>query len=159
MVKYSYNVKKVLYPMSKERKKILFLIILTDALALLTAILFALFFSPTKAATGESLAKCRFQELFSLYCPGCGGTRAVGHLFLFDFISSFKCYPPLYVGIGLLIWINALFIYSFKNGSLEYIKKRRYFEFLLIPASILLLFFVRNALLLLGIDTLGDILK
>ena len=142
--------------MTRERKRILLFLFVLDFSLIAFTLLFTVFFNPLEIIEKGTESSCIFQKLYGIYCPGCGGTRAVGYLLSFDLLNSFLHYPPLFVGIFLLIWLNSLFIYSFKKNSFYYIKKHKYYEFLLIPISILGLFFIRNILLHFGIDTLGD---
>jgi hypothetical protein len=52
---------------------------------------------------------CVFQELTGLYCPGCGGTRAVKALLKGDVITSILYHPLiLYV-----VFVSVLFIFSY----------------------------------------------
>lgn len=39
------------------------------------------------------LLPCAVQTLLGIYCPGCGGTRAVSALLRGDFLTSFLCHP------------------------------------------------------------------
>ncbi len=39
------------------------------------------------------LLPCAVQTLLGIYCPGCGGTRAVSALLHGDFLTSFLCHP------------------------------------------------------------------
>jgi len=144
--------------MSKTRKKLLFILILTDFSLLIFTVFFCHFFNPYEIIKTEEESMCIFQRLYGLYCPGCGGTRAVGYLLSFDFINSFIYYPPITVGIFLLFFVNVLLIISIKKDSFDPIRKHKYFEFLLIPASVILTFLLRNILLFWGIDFIGDIL-
>ena len=52
---------------------------------------------------------CLFQELTGLYCPGCGGTRAVKALLKGDVITSFL-YHPLIIYV---ILVAAIFAFSY----------------------------------------------
>lgn len=156
MIKFT---KKEVALLSGERKRIILIFALMNFSILLITLLFCMFFNPTELIKEEVDSNCIFQNLFGIYCPGCGGTRSLGYLLSFDFINSFLYYPPITVGIILILSVEFLLIKSFKKGNLEPIKKHRFFEFLLIPISILLTFLIRNLLLFCGVDFIGDILK
>lgn len=55
------------------------------------------------------LIPCMFQRLTGLYCPGCGGTRAVKAFFRGDILASIMLHPLVVYGSGLFIW------YMFSN--------------------------------------------
>lgn len=38
---------------------------------------------------------CAFRKAFGLYCPGCGGLRALEHFLHGEFIKSFFCHPAV----------------------------------------------------------------
>lgn len=106
-----------------------------------------------------------FKEIFftcpaslrHLYCPGCGGTRAVTSLFRMQLFSSFLYNPNLLLWIGMLLYtdIRSLTVF-FKTGEL----KRIYFTkkmFVIMMSVYLLNFVLRNLLLICwGIDFIGD---
>ena len=57
--------------------------------------------------------QCAFLTITHLYCPGCGGTRALQELIRFHFISSLLCNPLVLLGsLALLfydvLWVSAL---------------------------------------------------
>ncbi len=52
-----------------------------------------IFVRVTGIGISRILGGCAFHELTGLYCPGCGGTRAMRALFAGDIIRSF-CYHP-----------------------------------------------------------------
>ncbi len=55
---------------------------------------------------------CVFQELTGLYCPGCGGTRAVKALLRGDLGSSFLYHPlVLYCALLAIIFAVSYLIY------------------------------------------------
>ncbi len=144
--------------MTRERRKIILIFTLLNSLLLLFTLSFYFVFNPNDVIENGKNYTCIFQKLFNIYCPGCGGTRSLGYLFSFDLKESFIYYPPIFVGIFLILWVEILLLISFKKSSFEPIKKHKYFEFLLIPISIILTFLVRNILLYYGIDVIGDFL-
>lgn len=101
---------------------------------------------------------CTFQNLFHLYCPGCGGSRALRYLLTLRLPSAFLTYPPLFVGVGIIIYIEVLFIRGIILSDSLYIKRFKIKTLILFPLAAVLFFFIRNALLFVGIDFLGDIL-
>ena len=144
--------------MTRERRKTIFIFSILNLSVLLFSFLFFIIFKPLNIIERGKSYTCVFQSLFGLYCPGCGGTRSIAYLLRFDFLNSFIFYPPLFVFIFLYIFINFILIKSFKDNSTEALSKRRFFEFLLIPISIILTFLIRNIFLFFGLDLLGDIL-
>lgn len=104
---------------------------------------------------------CRFSQSFHLYCPGCGGTRAVKHLLHFDLVRSFLSHPvPIYAGILLLrIWVallhNALFCRQ-PSGTNHW-KLFYQWEMWTILVVVIGFFILRNvALVVFKWDYLGD---
>lgn len=55
---------------------------------------------------------CVFQSLTGLYCPGCGGTRAVRSLLKGDFLMSFQYHPLVLYTVAALIGELILNYYS-----------------------------------------------
>lgn len=106
--------------------------------------------------SGEKLFECAFQEVFPLYCPGCGGSRSLYYLMRLDIVKSFIYYPALPVAALILIDLYIRAIISFVKDDPLYIKKFRLNILLIIPIIILLNFAIRNILLHLGIDYIGD---
>lgn len=50
------------------------------------------------------LFPCLFHKLTTLYCPGCGGTRAVMSLLNGNVITSIKYNPVVVYGASLYVW-------------------------------------------------------
>ena len=101
--------------------------------------------------------KCNMLEILHLYCPGCGGTRAFRALCELDIIASFKYNATVPLGAVAFIIYEVVMI--------KHLIQRTEREFFFRPWMIysflifwLVLFVVRNALLLFGIDVLGNIL-
>jgi len=99
-------------------------------------------------------ARCIIQELFGIYCPGCGGTRAFLALLHFDVLQSLRCNPGVIV---LAIAFVLILIPKFcKRADTErYHRVRK-----IIGAILLFIWFsfavVRNIMLFNGVDMLGD---
>lgn len=66
----------------------------------------------------EMIPPCLFHQISGLYCPGCGGTRAIHALIEGDLIASFLYHPfVLYVAV-----LYALFMIS---HTVEWIAARK----------------------------------
>ena len=102
---------------------------------------------------------CGFHDILHLYCPGCGGTRAIDVLFSFRFMDSFLDNPiVLYVaGVGIYYYIAAFYTFVIKRDGKIYYKLP--LCLLWIALGIVIGFFVlRNVLLIVWkIDYLGDL--
>lgn len=102
---------------------------------------------------------CMIHELFHVYCPGCGGTRALFALLQGEVLRSLYCNPAVVLGIFLVLHYEIGIIITLvkKNG------KRYYCSNLLLVGlylGILVTFtIVRNYMLLeCGYDMLHDFL-
>ena len=95
---------------------------------------------------------CVFLKTFSLYCPGCGGTRALAALLELNILKSFILYPPLLITVGFIIYIDILGVISLIKRSYEPIKSFKGGLTVIIPISIMLFFILRNILKISGID-------
>lgn len=101
---------------------------------------------------------CSFKEQYGLYCPGCGGMRALDELLQFDFIESFL-YNPLVI---LLIVYAIVVVVSFVMFFISEDKLKQIKVILISSISALiaigLVFVIRNYLFVYkGIDSLGDL--
>ena len=144
--------------MSKERRRIFFIFLFLNLSVIASTFIFSLIFNPKSVVENGPSYTCIFQKLFNFYCPACGGTRSLGYLFKLDIKNAFISYPPIFVGIFLILYFDILLLISFKKDTLSPLFKFKFFEVLLIPISIILTFLIRNVLLYFGIDFLGDIL-
>lgn len=101
---------------------------------------------------------CGLKSFFHLYCPGCGGTRALEHLLHLRFMQSLLCNPlVLFMAISLIYyWLKALIELIRQHGDAFFsIHLGFLWAFLIILVSF---FFIRNFLLLkFGIDYLGEL--
>lgn len=101
---------------------------------------------------------CFFDTYMHIYCPGCGGTRAMYALFRLDIFESIRCNPIVIYGAG-------LFLYYYIGTTLAVLNKGRkiYFKpgwWMLWVLIVLLVWttIIRNILAIqFGIDPLGDV--
>ena len=95
---------------------------------------------------------CSFYELTHLYCPGCGGTRALESLLSFDIFSSLKYNAILLPGILLFLYYDIrIFIAAYLEDD-DFILKNIFIPILVYVIFIIINFIVRNILLVCGID-------
>lgn len=100
---------------------------------------------------------CIIKDKFNIYCPSCGGTRALKALLNFHFLESLY-YNPIVLLIIMLI------IFKFCHHRLKAINEQKLdYKNLVVSIIFLLIWFTyfiaRNILLYYGIDLLGDITK
>ena len=58
-------------------------------------------------------APCVVKEITGIYCPGCGGTRAVKAFFEFRILRSILLHPLVMYVIGLFLWFMASYVAAF----------------------------------------------
>lgn len=103
------------------------------------------------------LGECALVDLCGLYCPACGGTRALASLLRFDVLSSIKYNPIVFVfAVGFLLYELFMIKHLIKGDERGmFFGTRPLYIFLTLWG---VYFVARNVLLLCGIDLLGDIL-
>lgn len=137
-----------------KRRNIFIIFIAVNAGLLVISVAYAVLFTFFPA-----LFECRFKELFHLYCPGCGGSRAVISLLSLDIVGSFIKFPPLYVAIAAVAELDVRFLLALLRNDPAPVKSYRPTMFIVFAAVLILHFFLRNFLLLrFGIDPLGDLI-
>lgn len=98
---------------------------------------------------------CLFHSLTGLYCPGCGGTRAVRSLLRGDLRMSFQYHPLVLYAVFVLIVELVLRMASKGKNNLRDIRKR---ERLLIIAGVVIVvvnwIFKNYMLIVQGVDLL-----
>ncbi|MBR6708326.1 MAG: DUF2752 domain-containing protein [Clostridia bacterium] len=99
---------------------------------------------------------CVMSRVLHLYCPGCGGTRAVGALLRGDILTSLRCHP-------VVLWICMICVVQFVRMLTALLRRdpdRAAFpNWCWIGMIVLLIgvFVVRNLLMIcFGYDYLGD---
>lgn len=139
----------------KDRNRILICLLAVNGVFILIAAIYA---HMVASAGGEGIISCSFKHILKLYCPGCGGSRALVHLFNLDIISATLSYPPMPVLFIFYVDLNLRFSLSVTSYDLIYIKSFKLTRLIIIPAVILLSFVLRNLLLVFfKFDYLGDL--
>ena len=101
--------------------------------------------------------RCYFSTHFNMYCPGCGGTRAVSALVRGDIIDSILSNPIPVYALVLLLRMWAALLYNTVRSKGKKIRVLYDWEAWGILAVVLGHFILRNILLVLfHIDYLGD---
>ena len=133
---------------SRKKQWIIFLAV--KGILLFAVLMFPLYVKLVKALP---TFECGMLMLFNLYCPSCGGTRAVASLLEFDILASLKYNPIVVVSaLILVIYEVAMIFHLIKGGDREFfIKPWMVFAF---TGFWFTYFVLRNVLLLLGIDLL-----
>lgn len=102
---------------------------------------------------------CAVHELFHVYCPGCGGTRALFELLHGNIISSLYYNPAVFLGMLLILYYEtgAIITIIKNNGKCYYYQKGiLVYGYLCI---IMLFTVIRDFMLVaMGVDLLGDFL-
>lgn len=143
--------------MAPQLKKLLRNYLILDAALLLGAVVFSAFGAQLMAFFSYWNV-CVLHDVFHLYCPGCGGTRALFALLEGRPLRSFLYNPAILLGLCLLLY------YHFRAGMA--LMKKDYavytriskkpaaaFPFVLLGFAVL-----RNVLLcFFGVDFLGEL--
>ena len=105
---------------------------------------------------GLHLPTCVLHDVFRLYCPFCGGTRAVSSLLAGNIIGALRANAAVVVTLPFLIYsdIKAL-VLIFKNRTVTPLSRPAIIALITVFAAF---FVLRNVLLHFGIDPTGDFL-
>ena len=142
--------------MTKERRRATVLFLVFNLAILSLSFTYLILVNLYDGAVSDPT--CRFQQVFSLYCPGCGGSRALRALMRLDLVSALRLHPPLVSALPLVVYAEVLLILGILRCDARYITRFKIWTLTVPVIFAVVFFFVRNALLLSGIDILGDIL-
>ena len=91
-----------------------------------TLLLLVLFIKATNIQLSKYLFPCVLHSLTGLYCPGCGGTRAITALLHGQILNSFLYHPVVLYSAGLFLRIFVVSgLGAVKNGHFSCSKKLR----------------------------------
>jgi hypothetical protein len=101
---------------------------------------------------------CYVRNSLHIYCPGCGGTRAITAFFEGHPLRAFFCYPALFVAAGVIVWCDGVLLTAAIRNSPRPLRLIRWW-LILIPVACAVLFAAVRTLLayLTGYDPLGDL--
>ena len=117
-------------------------------LNIVVAVLVAGFVVVTLLLKDREEMQCAFYSLTGLYCPGCGGTRAVYSLLRLRIFDAIKYNITVPLGAFVYIYYNVrAFIAGLKNDT-EYFKNQKYPLCIVLVAVLLLNFVLKNVLLI-----------
>ncbi len=110
-----------------------------------------------KYLAGTPFNRCALLDVFHLYCPACGGTRAFAALINFDIAASLKYNPMVFISACIfIIYEIAMIKHLIKGGDREiFIKPWMVFVFIGVWFAYSI---ARDVLLFYGIDLLGNVL-
>lgn len=98
----------------------------------------------------DGISACTLKETVHLYCPGCGGTRALGYFFELKFWDSLLANPMILYGfIGVFYYWIKLLLGLIKNGN-PYNCPINLTYLIGAPVLLIVFFLVRNIILVAG---------
>lgn len=99
---------------------------------------------------------CLFQMMTGLYCPGCGGTRAVRALLSGHPVLSFLYHPVVPYMASVAVWAAASWILYFATGNRRFRPEPDDRIAYAAAGIVILNFIIKNGLLVFaGIDVIG----
>ena len=141
------------------RKRPVILFLLLHIAAGIGVILFPCY----RAITARIFAvfpSCPMHDFFHIYCPFCGGTRAVDELLHFRFIPAMRCHPVVVLFLGLvLVWDVLAWVRLIRGRNPWSVPVPR--PLALTVAGVFVGYWIlRNVLLIgFGVDPLGDLAR
>ncbi|MBE6072275.1 MAG: DUF2752 domain-containing protein [Clostridium butyricum] len=131
---------------------------MTSSAIIFLGIIFTIIFNIFNLEINLSPIPCILNSKFHLYCPGCGGTRALNSLLTLSLLDSFLYHP-------IVLYSVCIFIYYYIKTAISLLRKKEYskfhFNYLILYiglAIIIINFILKNILAIsLNIDYLGDI--
>lgn len=97
---------------------------------------------------------CAFYDFTGLYCPGCGGTRALESLLRLDIISSLKYNAILLPAVILFIYYDIRSFIAVSHSDDDYFLDNKYIPVLIFTIFLVVYSITRSVLLFCGIDVM-----
>jgi len=105
------------------------------------------------------LFACQVRRRLGLYCPACGGSRAVMCLWRLDLVGALHYYPPVVLCAALVLALDVRLLLNIFCNTDRFTRTYRARAFLSVPALMLLTWVVRTVCLVgFGVDLVGDLL-
>ncbi|MBE6589321.1 MAG: DUF2752 domain-containing protein [Ruminococcaceae bacterium] len=103
------------------------------------------------------MSGCLLHDFAFLYCPLCGGTRAVEAMLSFDFLSALRFNAAVTLALPVFLVLDGLAWWRFSKGKDPFFKLPRVC-WVLFCVALILFFIGRNYLMIVhGIDPTGDL--
>ena len=128
-------------------------LIIVNTIVVFTSVCFVI---ATYILNSYNLMECKFLSNYHLYCPGCGGTRAVYSLLQLKLIDSVLYNPIVPFGATLYLYYNIRIIVSIRTKK-EFLIKNNLSPIIILSTIAIIYLILRNILLLKGIDIIGDV--
>ncbi|MBE6597782.1 MAG: DUF2752 domain-containing protein [Ruminococcaceae bacterium] len=133
--------------MKEKNKKLLYLGLINMAFIIYGAIIICVYVLSERYGLSE-LVKCPSIRFLGIYCPFCGGTRALSSLLKFDLLASLYYNPALLPSIIAFAFYDIRAFIYLKKGKTEfkYLHKTVWIPLL----SLLIISWIAKNILLLG---------
>ncbi len=144
--------------MTVKQKKYLRVLLWSHGIGLASVPVFLLLAYVTRSWGFFRLGECYYRLFLRLYCPGCGGTRAIGALVRFDISEAFTYCPALFVVIAAVIWMDFWIFLSLITRREKLLRLSTPHILWGVLAVVVIIAVIRNILVYtVGYDPLGDL--
>ena len=127
--------------MNRDVKKF----IIANTAVLLAAVAFIIYAIAVSDRGGHT---CSFLRVTGMYCPGCGGTRAVFSLLRLDIVSAVIYNISVPFGLFVYIYYNVRWIIAIVKKDYSYFVGQKYILCIVLAIVIILNCIVKNILYL-----------
>jgi len=141
----------------KKRQRLLINYCLINGILLLLLLTYLIVLRFTDPTPLSILTQCPAHTFFGIYCPGCGGTRAIKSILTGHWIQAFICNPAvtLFSFLFVIYDVRILMAILYNCPTLPWPKRWMWIS---LSAIFLVNFLIRNYFLLFqGIDYLSNI--